>query len=136
MKEIIHIISGTFDPKHINGINKAVFQLAGHQAKEGRRVSVWGVMKKPVNDCGETVFETRLFKAQVDPFGINLKLIAAIVARKNDAVFHLHGGWMPVFYALSSLFTRYHIPFVLTPHGAYNSLAMKRNKWIRKLHFH
>ena len=48
----------------------------------------------------------------------------------------MHGGWVPLNSALSKIFIKKDIKFVLTPHGAYNKHAMLRNAWIKKIYFH
>ena len=50
-------------------------------------------------------------------------------------MFHIHGGWIPVFYSLAKLMYQHQIKFVLTPHGAYNTIAMKRSSWVKKIYF-
>ena len=133
--EIIHIVLGKANPSRMNGVNKVVFQLATEQAKAGKKVSVWGITKNLTQNYGERVFETCLFKAQKNPFGISRELRNGIIAKKGLATFHLHGGWVPVFYQVSSVLSRFDIPFIFTPHGAYNTIAMQRSKISKNLYF-
>jgi len=133
--EIIHIVLGKANPNRMNGVNKVVFQLASEQAKAGRKVSIWGITKNLSHDYGERAFETFLFKAQKNPFGICKELKDAIATKKGTATFHLHGGWVPVFYRISSELAKSGIPFIFTPHGAYNTIAMRRSKISKKLYF-
>jgi glycosyltransferase involved in cell wall biosynthesis len=135
MKEIIHIVLGKANPARMNGVNKVVFELATQQARHGRKVSVWGITNNPVHNYGERDFETRLFTGSRNPFMLPAELKHAIAERKKDAVFHLHGGWIPAFYSLSNVFAKYGVPFVITPHGAYNQVAMKRSQHIKKVYF-
>lgn len=136
--EIIHLILGKANPQRMNGVNKVVYQLATHQKKQGRNVSIWGITKNVTRNFDEREFETRLYPASKNPFGVSVQLREAIKkkASKNDVVFHLHGGWVPVYVSLSKLFNRYKIRFVLTGHGAYNTVAMQRSKWVKKIYYH
>lgn len=134
--EIIHLVLGKANPERMNGVNKVVFQLASKQAEVGKKVSVWGITKDPVENYGMRGFETRLFQAKKNPFSIDSALRAALIAKKGQAVFHLHGGWIPVFFNISGTLCKHHIPFVITPHGAYNTIAMQRSEWIKKVYFH
>jgi len=136
--EIIHLILGKANPQRMNGVNKVVYQLATHQKKQGRNVSIWGITKNLSRNFDEREFETRLYPASKNPFGVSVQLREAIKQKtgKNDVVFHLHGGWIPVYVSLSKLFNRYKIRFVLTGHGAYNSVAMQRSKWVKKVYYH
>ena len=133
--EIIHIVLGKANPNRMNGVNKVVYQLTTEQVKAGRKVSIWGITKDLTHNFGERDFETQLFKAHKNPFSICSKLRDAIVAKKGKAVFHLHGGWIPTFYGVSSVLAKVQIPFVYTPHGAYNTIAMRRSKILKKLYF-
>jgi glycosyltransferase involved in cell wall biosynthesis len=133
--EIIHIVLGKANPSRMNGVNKVVFQLASEQAKAGKKVSVWGITKDLTHNYGERVFETCLFKAQKNPFGMSRELRDSIISKKGIATFHLHGGWVPVFYRVSSVLSKSDIPFIFTPHGAYNTIAMRRSKISKTLYF-
>lgn len=132
--EIIHIVLGKANPDRLNGVNKVVYHLATEQTKAGKQVQVWGITANPVHDYPERNFKTRLFRASKFPFGVDTFLVHAIKAHPN-AVFHLHGGWVPVFSSLAGILANHNIRFVLTPHGAYNKIAMKRTKWGKKIYF-
>jgi glycosyltransferase involved in cell wall biosynthesis len=135
--EIIHIVLGKANPNRMNGVNKVVYQLATQQAKSGREVSIWGITKNPSHDYGDRNFKTNLFPAKKNIFNIDQQLVEAmIVAKERNAVFHLHGGWIPTFSTISSVLAAHDIPFVFTPHGAYNTIAMMKNRWVKKVYFH
>lgn len=134
--EVIHIILGKANPERLNGVNKVVHQLASKQVEYGRKVAVWGITKKLNHDYGERNFKTRLFKSKRNPFLLNPTLKKAILLKKRKAVFHMHGGWIPIYSTLSKFLYKNAIPYVLTPHGAYNTIAMKRSKWKKRFYFH
>ncbi|PCJ65328.1 MAG: hypothetical protein COA58_10745 [Bacteroidetes bacterium] len=131
---IVHIILGKANPNRMNGVNKVVFQLASHQASAGKDVQVWGIAEDTIHNYGERNFETRLFKKSKNPFGISRELKSAIEESKVE-VFHLHGGWIPMYWVVSKYLKKYGKHMVLTPHGAYNSIAMQKNAWIKKRYF-
>jgi glycosyltransferase involved in cell wall biosynthesis len=133
--EIIHIVLGKANPDRLNGVNKVVFHLATEQSKAGKKVQVWGVTPNPVHDYPERNFKTVLFQAESFPFAVNATLKKAILSNRNS-VFHLHGGWIPLFSSLSGILAKNHIKYVLTPHGAYNEVAMKRSSFQKKSYFH
>ncbi|MCC6372237.1 MAG: glycosyltransferase family 4 protein [Bacteroidia bacterium] len=133
--EIIHIVLGKANPDRMNGVNKVVYQLATEQADSGCNVSVWGISHNTQCNFGDRNFKTQLFVRKRNPFGLNKHLKKAILATKGKSVFHIHGGWVPVFWALAQLLKKNNIPFVFTPHGAYNILAMQRNGLVKKLYF-
>ena len=133
--EIIHIVLGKANPERMNGVNKVVHQLATKQTEFGENVSVWGITKNLDNNYGDRNYKTELFLKKVNPFFISRFLKESILAKKNKAVFHFHGGWIPVFYTLSKLLYKNNIAFVYTPHGAYNTIAMQRSSWRKKIYF-
>lgn len=134
--EIIHIVLGKANPERMNGVNKVVFGMASKQMHFGEKVVVWGITKDKIKNYEDRNFETKLFLRTKNPFGISTELKKAIIEKKDQAVFHFHGGWIPVYYSLSKLMSKNNIPFVFTPHGAYNTVAMKKNKWIKKIYYH
>ena len=134
--EIIHLILGKANPQRMNGVNKVVYQLATKQVLYGEKVAVWGITDSLEMNFEERNFETRLFKKKQFPFSFSNELRDAIINKKDEAVFHLHGGWIPVYYSLAKLFFKFNIRFVLTAHGAYNTVAMKKSSVLKKLYFY
>lgn len=120
----------------MNGVNRVVSELAHKQCTHGQNVAIWGITGDANAAYPERPFETRLFQRKRNPFALPDGLKQALLSKKGKAVFHLHGGWIPVFTAISNVLAGSGIPFVITPHGAYNTLAMKKNKWIKCIHFH
>jgi len=133
--QIIHIVLGKANPERMNGVNKVVHQLATKQAASGLDVAVWGISHSLVHDYPARNFNTRLFQKQKNPFRLHPSLQRAIVANKSNTVFHLHGGFIPVLYAVARLMRQHGIPFITTGHGAYNAIAMKKNGFIKNLYF-
>jgi len=134
--EIIHLILGKANPQRMNGVNKVVHQLATKQFLFGEKVAVWGITENLDMNFETRNFETRLFQKKKFPFSFSKELKEAIITTKGTAVFHLHGGWIPVYYALAKLFYKHNIKFVLTPHGAYNTIAMQKNSIVKKVYFY
>ena len=133
--EVIHIVLGKANPERMNGVNKVVHQLATKQVNFDVKASVWGITNDKEKNYGERNFETQLFLKQRNPFAISEELKSAIIGKKGKVIFHLHGGWIPVFYSLAKLLDKHKIQFVFTPHGAYNTIAMTRSSWSKKLYF-
>ncbi|BAV06889.1 Glycosyltransferase involved in cell wall bisynthesis [Filimonas lacunae] len=132
--EIIHLILGKANPDRMNGVNRVVHELAGRQCGAGKQVEVWGITKVPVHNYPARNYTTRLFARPANPFCLHPALQAAIQSRQH-AVFHLHGGFVPQMYMAARLLKRHGIPFVFTPHGSYNTLAMHKSRWQKKLYF-
>ncbi|AMS25901.1 hypothetical protein AEM51_01640 [Bacteroidetes bacterium UKL13-3] len=133
--EIIHIVLGKANPERMNGVNKVVYQLATKQAAFGEKVSVWGIANDIENNYSDRNFETLLFVKKTNPFGIPDEFETAIIKKKENVIFHIHGGWVPVFSSIGKLLNKYKLKFVFTPHGAYNTIAMNRSFWTKRLYF-
>lgn len=133
--EIIHIVLGKANPERMNGVNKVVFQLATKQAELGLDVSVWGITADISQNYGERSFKTLLFAKNRNPFSIGKDLVQSLKSKKGKAVFHIHGGWIPIFSKIGSILSAANIPYVFTPHGAYNTVAMQRSNMRKKIYF-
>jgi glycosyltransferase involved in cell wall biosynthesis len=132
--EIIHIVLGKANPNRMNGVNRVIHQLATQQVLAGRQVSVWGITKDPVHNYPERNFNTVLFKSNRPSWRLHQTLVTAIANARAGTVFHLHGGFNPVFHSVARLLHRKQHKFVFTPHGAYNIIAMKKTSLIKKLY--
>lgn len=133
--EVIHVVLGKANPERMNGVNKVVFNLVTKQVDSGRNAAVWGITKTLDKNFAERNFETKLFQAHRNPFRLNKRLKEHLIAKKGKAIFHLHGGWIPVFSSLAKFLAKHDIPFVVTPHGCYSRVARQRNKHVKSLYF-
>ena len=131
---IVHIVLGKANPERMNGVNKVVYNLAKNQVDLGRNIELWGITDQLEHNYGERNFKTRLFKKSKVPFTISNKLKKAII-EKEDVVFHLHGGWIPDFWPIAKTLKKHGKKCILTPHGAYNQIAMKKSPFIKKIYF-
>jgi len=133
--EIIHLILGKGNPERMNGVNKVVNELATRRALADKKVEVWGITATPVHDYPERAYVTRLFKTQRNPFHTGSALKEAILGEKGNAIFHLHGGFIPAMYSATMWMKKNKIQFVFTPHGSYNTIAMQKSRFSKKLYF-
>ena len=133
--EIIHLILGKGNPERMNGVNKVVNELATRQVISGEKAEIWGMTANPVHDYPERNYRTRLFKTVKNPFRLDPTLKTAILKKKKNGVFHLHGGFVPAMYSAAMWMKKNDIPFVFTPHGSYNVIAMQRSWFAKKVYF-
>ncbi len=133
--EIIHIVLGKANPDRMNGVNKVVYQLATKQAEHGIDVSVWGIAEDLERNFGLRNFKTEIFLRSRNPFTIDSNLLKAIKSKKGEAIFHIHGGWIPAFYKIAKTLSKNKISYIFTPHGAYNVIAMERSSLTKKIYF-
>ena len=127
---------GKANPARMNGVNKVVYQLATRQTAAGLDVAVWGFTKTPEADQGERNFRTVLFREYRNPFALDPAFVRALAGLDRErTVFHLHGGWVPLFSRAAAALHRAGLRYVITPHGAYNTRAMEKGSWKKKIYF-
>ncbi len=128
--KIIHVILGKANPNKMNGVNKVVNSLALAQTKLGNNVEMWGITKNPVHNYPNREYKTRLFK-DLEKFSLPEGLEEALLEEDGTTIFHIHGGFIPQFYTISLLLLDYQYKYIYTPHGSFNTIAMKRS-WLKK----
>ncbi len=132
---IIHLILGKANPEKMNGVNKVVYNIATKQAENNFHVEVWGISENTEINYPERLFTTKVFKRNKNPFSIPKGLKKEILKSDPSNIFHLHGGWIPVFSSLSKFLNKNQRKYVITPHGAYNTVAMEKSKLRKKVYF-
>lgn len=133
--EIIHLVMGKANPNRMNGVNKVVHELASRQAAAGCAVQVWGFTNELSSNYPDRNFQTVLFQQSPFPFGLTPDFVKALKHLDTTTIFHLHGGWIPLFFIVTRALRKAGLKYVITGHGAYNTVAMKRSKWRKRLYF-
>lgn len=133
--EIIHIALGKVNPNRMNGVNKVVYNLATEQVKAGNKVSVWGISNSIEHDYPERNFTTVLFKKKSNPFAVPAGFEDALIQSHSNTIFHIHGGFIPVFYSISKLMRKLNRKFIFTPHGSYNRIAWRKSGFSKRIYF-
>jgi glycosyltransferase involved in cell wall biosynthesis len=133
--EIIHLILGKANPERMNGVNKVIHEMATNQVLHGYPVEVWGITAHPKHDYPDRVFTTRLFQAYRNPFRLDAALKQAFLDYRGRIVVHIHGAFIPAFYAVSRFLDDHKIPFIITPHSTYNRVIMKKNAIRKRIYF-
>lgn len=127
---------GKANPDRMNGVNKVVYQLATKQVQAGINVQVWGFTKDLTVNYAERNFATTLFVAPKVAFDLDPKFLEALGSLdRTTTVFHLHGGWVPPFFKAAKALKKAGIRYVITGHGAYNTIAMQRSQWKKHAYF-
>jgi glycosyltransferase involved in cell wall biosynthesis len=134
--EIVHVVLGKANPERMNGVNKVVNELASQQVKAGFNVSVWGMAADLEHNYPNRNYTTKLFLKAKFPFSFSSEIKEAILKMDFDTVFHLHGGFIPQLFVFSRFLYDNNIPYVFTPHGAYNTVATNKNKVVKTIYRH
>ena len=132
--QIIHIVMGKANPNRMNGVNKVVNSLATYQTEIGNNVEVWGITHNPVVNYPERNYVTRLFQDSRLKFKISPRLKTAISELPKNALVHIHGAFIPQFYVIAKRLAKLKIPYVYTPHGGYNTVALERSSFKKKVY--
>jgi glycosyltransferase involved in cell wall biosynthesis len=132
--KVIHLVLGKANPDRMNGVNKVAHHLAMSQHELGVDVEIWGITKSPDATVYPRPFPTILFRAQPFYRDLEPKLLHAISKQKKGTVFHVHGAFITDFYKVTRLLNDLKIPYIYTPHGAFNKVALEKNKWVKKVY--
>lgn len=135
MKKVVHIILGKANPNRMSGVNRVVYNICSAQAEYEMEVELWGISSSQEHNYGERNFKTFLFPKSKRIFGLDKSVYDRIDKENEKTIFHLHGGWLPTNYSLGLYLNKKGFRFVLTPHGAYNIVAMKRSFLVKKIYF-
>ncbi len=76
-----------------------------------------------------------MFGASQNPFWLGASWKQAILARKSSVVVQFHGGFIPRFFAAARFLQQHDIPYLVTPHGNYNTHALQRNRLVKQVYF-
>jgi glycosyltransferase involved in cell wall biosynthesis len=131
--KIIHIALGKANPQKQNGVNKVINELIKAQRKQGFEVELWGITNSPNKLIENRDYTYHLFKKK--GFLLDQKLVKKIkeIKSPNQVIFHFHGSFTPDLYRVSVLLRQKNIKYIVTPHGAYNEIAIEKGfykKWL------
>lgn len=130
--KIVHLLLGKANPERLNGVNRVVHAVATAQYRSGRNVEVWGLTRTPEAATPPHVYPLRLFHACSWRFALDPALKAAIREFPRDGVFHFHGALIPELTMASRVLARRGIPWVVTPHGAFNPPLLRRRSYLKR----
>lgn len=130
--KIVHVVLGKVNTNKMNGVNKVVDNLAKSQVGLGHQVTIWGITKNPIHSYPERNYATILFYDQ-SKFLLAKGVEQQIKKTEKGTVFHFHGGFIPQFYFVSKMLKKYGFKYVFTSHGSYNTVAMERSYWKKRL---
>ncbi|MEL6864885.1 MAG: glycosyltransferase [Bacteroidota bacterium] len=133
---IIHLVLGKANPLRMNGVNQVAHYLAKTQSAMGHEVLLWGITKSEKHDYPPRRYQTILFQPPKRPFALSEELAAAIDQLPLEAIVHIHGTFIPVFFRIAQRLKKRQIGYVHSSHGAFSPIAMQKNAWMKKLYFY
>jgi len=132
--KVIHVVLGKANPDRMNGVNKVAHQLAMCMHEHKVDVEIWGITKTLSDAVYPRPFPTRLFRAQPIYRDLDPQMMKAVATQEKGTVFHVHGAFISDFYKLTRLLNEMNFEYVYTPHGAFNKVALEKNKWMKKIY--
>lgn len=132
--KIIHIVLGKANPERMNGINRIVHELASTMVEAQLDVEVWGITADPESRTPERDYPLRLFALGTSRLRISPELERDLIALGQDARVHLHGALLPQFGIVTRVLRQHGVPYVITPHGAYSSVALERKSLAKRVY--
>jgi glycosyltransferase involved in cell wall biosynthesis len=132
--KVIHLVLGKANPNRMNGVNKVAHYHATYLHRMGVPTEIWGITRTPDAPVTDREVPTRLFRSQSIIRGLDPSLMLAIERLIGKTVFHIHGALIPDFYLVTKILCEKKIPYIYTPHGAFNEFALRKNKIIKKIY--
>jgi glycosyltransferase involved in cell wall biosynthesis len=129
--KVIHLLLGKANPNTMNGVNVVVHNLVTAQLKQAINVEVFGITDSPEKIHHEHSYKLTLFQKYFFRFVIDQQLKERIKSSPKQTLFHLHSTFIPEFFIITKLLNQLEIPYIVTPHGAYDKSTMD-NKRIKK----
>ncbi len=122
--DVVHVVLGKANPRRMNGVNQVVHHLAQAQVRAGRWVEVWGLTRDPEAPTPPRSYKLKLFPHSGRRWNLHASLTFA-AKHLPRTTFHLHGGMLIEWWALSRVLERAGHRVVLTPHGAWRPDALQ-----------
>jgi glycosyltransferase involved in cell wall biosynthesis len=136
MREIIHIYLDRPNTDDVN-IGQIVLALANAQKEAGLVPSVWCIgCLDPKLPAVKFPFER--FDLSKNSFGLDAALLTRLKELPDGTIVHLHGGFVPAFYAISRKLEQSgrNIHKVLSPHGSYNEYRLRKLSLFKRIYYY
>lgn len=133
--EIIHLVFTRNTKAKNNSIADIANQLATEQTKLGLKVSVWEISRRPSEQFQNKVYPFKHFSHHLFLWNSMKEIRRHLPGTGTGKLFHFHGGIVPVYYPIAFHLQENKIPFILSPHGRYNSHTMEKASYLKKKHF-
>lgn len=133
--EIIHIVFARKAKEKINPLVDIANQLATEQIKLGHSVQIWGIGSGTLDQLQQKPYKVICFSTSLFMWNTLDNMKKAINTIKAGTIIHIHGGIIPIFYPIVFHLHKNNCPFILSPHGRYNSYTLKRASYLKRKHF-
>ncbi len=132
--KIIHLVFDKTDAIS-RKLSNTVDQLAAEQTKLGHQVMLWEINTNPNEYLPNRTFQTIVFHVKKYQWSVSSEILLAINELPTDAILHLHGGFIPIFFTIAFQLNKRKIHFVYSPHGTYNKKNIEEDGLSKKMYF-
>ncbi len=133
--EIIHMVFARKAKEKINQLVDIANQLATEQLKLGHTVQVWGIGSGTLDQLQQKPYKVICFSTSLFMWNTIDNMKKAISLIKPGTIIHVHGGIIPIFYPIIFHLHKNNCPFILSPHGRYNTNTLKSASFLKRKHF-
>lgn len=129
--QFIHILTGSADPRSVDGVNKVVHSLATTQTDMGIPSRIWCIRANGTPTTHERNYPIEVFRQTSSRFLLDENLRHAIDRLPPDTWVQLHSVFSPELTAIARLLKKRGIPYGFTAHGGYLSIYFDRSRLLR-----
>lgn len=137
MIRIVHIAMNRSADCRLPDLRRMVNFLAEAESRLGLQVSIWEIgashLGLDIDGVGH-----RTFRVQSNRLTISPTLKKALEMLPPDSIVHLHGGFVPEFFAIARFIRKSSLKLrlVLSPHGDYSELRLRSLSPLRKAYYY
>lgn len=129
--KITHLVGGRCSGESANGVDRSIVHFAQNQARLGHQVKLMGVSDKPP-------YPVEGVESVTSPPGATFlypsRETREEIRRGSPDVLHLHGAYVPIYPGIARFARKVELPYVLTPHGNYSQLLLRRQRFRKNLY--
>ncbi|MFO7258889.1 MAG: glycosyltransferase family 4 protein [Bacteroidota bacterium] len=137
MIRIVHIAMNRSTDCRLSDLRRMVNFLAEAESRLGLQVSIWEIGSSRLGVDVDGV-KHRSFGIQSNRFTLSPALRKALEMLRPDSIVHLHGGFVPEFFAISRFIRKSSLKLrlVLSPHGDYSEIRLRSLSPLRKAYYY
>lgn len=137
MIRIVHITMNRSADCRLPDLRRMVSFLAEAESRLGLQVSIWEIGASRLGGDVDGVGH-RSFTVQSNRLTISPALKKSLEMLPEESIVHLHGGFVPEFFAISRFIRKsgLKLRLVLSPHGDYSELRLRSLSPLRKAYYY
>jgi glycosyltransferase involved in cell wall biosynthesis len=137
MLQIVHVVINRLAPAQLMGVHRLVYALAEAESKLGLGVSIWDIGDDITAGDIDNVSHTS-FAIQPNRLVLAQSMREAIDKLPDASVMHIHGGFIPEYFALSRYIrkSQKQIRLIFSPHGDYSEIRLRSLSPLKRAYYY